>query len=103
MKRTDLGIEIHAPLSGFGRRRSGDSNPATLPHQVLNCLDLLGFKVAELILDIQAMLAAQVEQIFALHVQLARQGINSQFLFLQSLLPYTPVKLPAAPFIAHSL
>jgi hypothetical protein len=89
MKRADLGIEVDTSLHGFRRRGCGHSNSATLAYEVLNRLDLFRLEVTELILDIQAMLAAQVEQILALHVQLARQGINSQFLFLQALLPYT--------------
>ena len=37
-----------------------------------------------LIKEAQAGLAAEVEEVFALDVQLARQGINSDFLFLQA-------------------
>jgi hypothetical protein len=50
---------------------------------LLDDIALLWVEAAELVLDVEAGLAAQVEQIFALHVQLARQGINSYFLSLQ--------------------
>jgi hypothetical protein len=43
----------------------------------MDSLYLLRLEVAELVLDVQAMRAAQVEQVLALHVQLTRQGINS--------------------------
>jgi hypothetical protein len=42
---------------------------------------LIGVKVAQLVLDVYAMRAAQVEEVFALHVQLARQNIDSDFVF----------------------
>jgi hypothetical protein len=59
----------------------GDSDAASsLPHQLLQGITLLRLKVAQLVLNIDPVLAAQVEQVLALHVQLARQDVNSNFL-----------------------
>jgi hypothetical protein len=54
---------------------------------LLDRVALVGIQTAELVLHIKASLAAHVEQIFALHVQLARQGKDTNFLFLQAQLP----------------
>jgi hypothetical protein len=49
---------------------------------------LFRIKAAELIFHVEAGLAAQVEQVFALHVQFARQGVDTDFLSLQAELLY---------------
>jgi hypothetical protein len=51
---------------------------------VFHGIALVRIQAAELVLDVDAGLAAQVEQVFALHVQLASQGINADFLSLQA-------------------
>jgi hypothetical protein len=42
---------------------------------------LFRFDAAELILNVKTVLAAQVEQIFALHVQFPGQNVETDFLF----------------------
>jgi hypothetical protein len=44
----------------------------------------LGLDGAKLVFHINAVLAAQSQQVFALHAQLARQSENTNFLFLQA-------------------
>jgi hypothetical protein len=61
-------------------RRSG-SDPTTVPDQLFDLVALLVGEAAELILHVKPSLAAQVEQVLALHVQLARQDINSNSFF----------------------
>jgi hypothetical protein len=50
---------------------------------VLNGVALLGVQAAKLVFHVDAGLTAQVEEVFTLHAQLARQRIDSYFLFLQ--------------------
>jgi hypothetical protein len=56
-------------------------------HELNDGIALLGIQAAQLVLDVNTVLAAQVEQVFALHVQFTRQSINPNFLFLQAQLP----------------
>jgi hypothetical protein len=42
---------------------------------------LLGLDAAQLVLDVDPVLTAQVEQVFALYVQFTRQSVETDFLF----------------------
>jgi hypothetical protein len=53
-------------------------------HQLHELLTLLGLDGAELVLRVDAILAAQGEQILALHAQLTRQGKNPDLLVRQA-------------------
>ena len=64
-------------------RSNSDSRPAPFYH-LLDGITLFGIKAAQLIFHVEAGLAAQVEQVFALHVQFARQGVDTDFLSLQA-------------------
>jgi hypothetical protein len=57
---------------------------ASALHEFHELIALLGLDGAELVLRVNAMLAAQGEQILALHVQLARQDINPDLLVRQA-------------------
>ena len=72
--------------SACGLRRRHHGRTATPLDHELNGITLFRVEAAQLVFHIDAGLAAQVEQVFALHVQFARQGINTDFLFLQMLL-----------------
>jgi hypothetical protein len=62
-------------------------------HKLHNAIAELGLNGAELILDVDTVLAAQGEQVFALHAQLARQGEDTNFLVSQAELPvYSPFR-----------
>jgi hypothetical protein len=61
---------------GRGRRRAA----ATTHHQH-NGVALFGRQPAQLVLDIDAVRSTQIEQIFALHVEFARQNIDPDFVF----------------------
>jgi hypothetical protein len=47
---------------------------------------LFGIKAAQLVLELDPMLAAKVQQVFALHVQFTRQGVDTNFLLQAALL-----------------
>jgi hypothetical protein len=68
-----------------GRRRDRDG-PAFLD-DLHDEIAHLGFDGAELVLHIDAVLAAQRDKVLALHVKLARQGKNANFVFVQAELP----------------
>jgi hypothetical protein len=80
-------------------------------HQTDDLVTLFWLDAAELILDVNTVLAAQVEQILALQVQFSRQSVKTDLLFLllQAELPVASRStLPdgytqcAASFIIHS-
>jgi hypothetical protein len=60
---------------------------AALLHQLHDQIAHLRLDGAELIFHINAVLATQIQQVLALHVQLTRQSENANFLFLQAELP----------------
>jgi hypothetical protein len=62
-------------------RRSSNSRPAALADDLLQSVSLIRIEVAQLVLDVDAMLTAQVEEVLTLHVQLARQHVDSNFVF----------------------
>jgi hypothetical protein len=76
---------------------------------LFHSITLFWVETAELVFHVVTGLAAKVKQIFALHVQFARQGIDTDFVFLQAQLlyrhsPYSPLpvagrSLPPYPFI----
>jgi hypothetical protein len=55
---------------------------------LLHSITLFRVETAELVLHVETGLAAKVEQVFALHVQFARQGVDTDFVFLQAQLLY---------------
>jgi hypothetical protein len=63
----------------FGRR--GNCRPTALADDLLEMVPLIRVEVAQLVLDVYAVLTAQVEEVFTLHVQLARQHVDSDFVF----------------------
>jgi hypothetical protein len=78
----------HRNLARRDRRNARPGRPghrhgcSAALHQHLNGVTLFGVDAAELVLDIDPGLAAHVEQVFALHVEFARQGVDAYFLFL---------------------
>jgi hypothetical protein len=75
----------HGRRRGGGLGRGGHRHTATgaLDHE-LDGIALFRIQAAQLVLDVDTGLAAQVEQVLALHVQFARQGIDPYFLSLQA-------------------
>jgi hypothetical protein len=80
-------------------RRGTWSRSASAPwpflHEKHNSIALIRIQATKLILDVNACLPAQIDEILALDVQLSRQGINTGFLLqaelLYSDLPQSPV------------
>jgi hypothetical protein len=69
------------------RRRSDSDSPATaLLDQLHDGISLVGIEATQLIPHIETGLAAKIEQILGLQVQLARQGVNPDFLLQAELL-----------------
>src|SRR5206468_6053153 len=65
---------------------------ATPLYHLFDQVALLGIETAQLVLDVDAGLTAEVEQIFTLDVQLARQRIDADFLSLQAQLLVTTLR-----------
>jgi hypothetical protein len=80
----------------FRRRSYSSRGPpcAAAFHHLNNSVALLGIKATELVLDVETRLSAEVKEVFAVDVKLARQGIYTDFL-LQSELLYS--LSPVAP------
>jgi hypothetical protein len=57
-----------------------------LAHHLLDSIALLRVEATQLILDVEACLTTEVEQVFALDPQFARQRIDTNLLFLQAVL-----------------
>jgi hypothetical protein len=70
--------------AGRGRCRR---RTLTFAHQLLHHVPLIRVQGTELVFHIQPCLATDIQEIFALDVQLARQCENSNFLSLQAQLP----------------
>jgi len=62
----------------------------TLLDHLLKLIALLRLQAAELVLDVEPRLFAQIEQILAIDLQLARQCVYTNFLSLQA----TPLERP---------
>jgi hypothetical protein len=88
----------------FRRRCHGDTS--ALADNLLQSIPLIRVEVAQLILDVNAVLAAQVEEILALHIQLARQDVDSHLIFVilqaEKLLCRQPPRPRAARFCTAS-
>jgi hypothetical protein len=69
----------HDRRSGLGGRSNRHATTA-LFRKLRDHVTLMRFQAAELVLDIDPSLAAKVEQVFALHIQFTRQGVNTDFL-----------------------
>jgi len=70
---------------GHGQaNRRGCRRGSTSLDRGFDLIALFRIQVTELVLDIQAKFTAQVEQILALHVQFARQNVDTHFFFLQA-------------------
>ena len=90
--RRPAGQVAHGPMHLRNHRRcclrrrsdSGSGPAAAFLHQLLHEVALVRVQAAKLILHIDADLAAEVEQVFALHIQFPRQGIHTYFLFLRA-------------------
>src|SRR5262249_7955574 len=96
-----LGVQVNDRL-GDGRegerfRGREGGGPATLLDQLPDLVAEFGFDGAELVLDVDAVLAANGEQVFALHVQLARQREDTNLVFLQAQLPVVDQSYGTAP------
>jgi hypothetical protein len=81
--------------AGRGFRGRGGRGPSPPLDQLNDLIADLGINAAQLVLHVDAGLATQIEQIFALHVQLASQRIDANFLFLQAELPVVTLPDPA--------
>jgi hypothetical protein len=81
---------------GPGGRGRGRTGPAALD-QLQDPVAHLGFQGTELVLHIDPVLAAQGEQVFALHVQFTRQSKNADFLVWQAQLPVLTTRAPTTP------
>ena len=73
---------------GTGRRSDSRGGPPTSLEHLQHDIALVWIQTAELVLDVDTGLAAHVDQVFRLDIQLARQRIDTDF-FLQSELLYT--------------
>jgi len=78
----DLLVRGHQRRGRLGRRGHGDAATRTALEPLPDQLALVVVEAAQLVLDVNADLLADVEQVLALHVQHLGQGINPHFLFL---------------------
>jgi len=76
----------HRWCRGFRRSLTASLGTAFLDHLLKN-VALFGIEAAQLVLNIKTRLLTKIEQILALHIQLAGQDVNSYFLSLQAILP----------------
>ncbi len=83
-KRANLVRQVDIRDDWFGGalrlRRSGPLRP--LKSAFLQSIDLILVQTRKLILDIEAHLLAVLQEVFAIDIQLSRQGINTHLLFL---------------------
>ncbi len=78
----DARVEVRRQWRRHRRRRHGDRRPAPSPlHHLLDRISLLRVETAQLIFHVVSGLAAHVEQILGLHVQFARQFVDTDFIF----------------------
>lgn len=85
--------------------RRGRRTAPFLLHELHDLIAHFRFNGAELALDINTVLAAQSNKVFALHAQLARQSEDANFLFKQAELPVLttlayPLPLRFSPSLA---
>jgi hypothetical protein len=73
----------------LGRRSDGNSATAAPFQELDHGIALMRIQGTELVLHVDTGLAADVEQVFRLEIQLARQGKNTDFV-LQAELLYSP-------------
>jgi hypothetical protein len=91
MQHRNGGQDLGNDRRGLGRRSDGHS--ASTPFQGEHGIALVRSQATELVLHFDTGLAAKIDEIFALHVQFARQGINTysiQAELLYSLSPKSP-------------
>jgi hypothetical protein len=65
-------------LNGLRWRRQG--HPAALAHYLLQSVPLIWLEIAQLILNVIAVLARKIHQLLGVDVQFTGQGIDSNFL-----------------------